>query len=318
MISSACPATYVSRPRKSLTTLPAVARAGDATAPTASSAATVSPIRSSARCTWPCHRRQRTCSTASAKRAPSWRSSFLLPGQPLTAWGTCTGLAPTVLDSSTMTRHLHPVSPVFLIRQVVPRCERDPHLSDSLICQIWALRVFWPARPGPPTDRHALLMAVWSDERRWGQEIGQGGCWSTDSPDLTKLLRPHRINTRDFDWPDRISKWSAPDAEHVMSSVNEIARGLDSLLRSGIPPDLVRAIPSILDVPCHRALIDRLECHEAGGSFSRMSRAIHVSAALSVAKPRRVLRAPLSLTTATLKSTPLSVGRTVYLDILAA
>jgi hypothetical protein len=42
-------------------------------------------IRSSARCTWPCHRRQRTCSTSSAKRAPSWRSSFLLPGQPLTA-----------------------------------------------------------------------------------------------------------------------------------------------------------------------------------------------------------------------------------------
>ena len=29
------------------------------------------------------------CSTASAKRAPSWRSSFLLPGQPLTVWATC-------------------------------------------------------------------------------------------------------------------------------------------------------------------------------------------------------------------------------------
>jgi hypothetical protein len=44
MISSACPATYVSRPHKSLTTLPAVARPGVATAATASSASAVSPI----------------------------------------------------------------------------------------------------------------------------------------------------------------------------------------------------------------------------------------------------------------------------------
>jgi hypothetical protein len=35
------------------------------------------------------HRRQVTCSTASAKRAPSRRSSSLLLGQPLTAWATC-------------------------------------------------------------------------------------------------------------------------------------------------------------------------------------------------------------------------------------
>src|SRR6202162_5893020 len=89
MISAACPATYVSRPRKSLPTLHAVEPAGDALEAMASSAATVSPIRSSARCTWPCHRRQRTCSTASAKRAPSCRSSFVMSGQPLTAWATC-------------------------------------------------------------------------------------------------------------------------------------------------------------------------------------------------------------------------------------
>jgi hypothetical protein len=43
MISSDCPATYASRLRKSLTTLPAAAPAGDATAATTSSAGTVSP-----------------------------------------------------------------------------------------------------------------------------------------------------------------------------------------------------------------------------------------------------------------------------------
>src|SRR5271157_162130 len=85
MISAACPATYVSRPRKSVPTLHAVAPAGDALEAVASSAATVSPIRSSARCTWPCHRRQRTCSTASAKRAPSWRS-FVRDVRPAFDW----------------------------------------------------------------------------------------------------------------------------------------------------------------------------------------------------------------------------------------
>jgi hypothetical protein len=54
------------------------------------------------------------------------------------------------------------------------------------------------------------------------------------------------------------------------------------------------------------------------GSFSRLSRVIHVSAAFSVAKPRSVLRTPLSPTTATLKPTPPSAGRTVYFDMLTA
>jgi hypothetical protein len=54
------------------------------------------------------------------------------------------------------------------------------------------------------------------------------------------------------------------------------------------------------------------------GSFSRLSRVIHVSAAFSVAKPRSVFRAPLSPTTETLKPTPSSAGRTVYFDKLTA
>jgi len=41
---------------------------------------------------------------------------------------------------------LHPVSPVFLIRQVVPWSERDPHFSDGLVSP-------WSASPSSPSNR---------------------------------------------------------------------------------------------------------------------------------------------------------------------
>src|SRR5216684_3016043 len=59
MISSDCPATYVSRPRSTRAILPAVAATGDAVSAVASIIAKVSPMRSSARMTWPSQRRQR-------------------------------------------------------------------------------------------------------------------------------------------------------------------------------------------------------------------------------------------------------------------
>src|SRR5215216_5021577 len=51
--------------------------------------ASISPMRSRARRTWPCQRRQRIRSTASASRAPSSRSPGASAGHPLAARATC-------------------------------------------------------------------------------------------------------------------------------------------------------------------------------------------------------------------------------------
>jgi len=49
---------------------------------------------------------------------------------------------------------LHPVSPVFLIRQVVPRSERDPHFSDGLLSEHGTKR-----KPSRPPGRHGGSVA---------------------------------------------------------------------------------------------------------------------------------------------------------------
>ena len=60
---------------------------------------------------------------------------------------------------------LHPVSPVFLIRQVVPRSERDPHFSDGLMLQKSTVRslepTMIPAKPpstAPPEPQSYIVM----------------------------------------------------------------------------------------------------------------------------------------------------------------
>ena len=66
-------------------------------------------------------------------------------------------LAPTALDSSTMTSPLHPVSPAFLMRQVVPRSRSHPHFSDGLLVKI--PRLIRLAR-NPETQRRPQFVSV--------------------------------------------------------------------------------------------------------------------------------------------------------------
>jgi hypothetical protein len=85
MMRPACPETQVSSPRSDAVTFAAAAGAAPALP---SSHASVSPMRSRARCTWPCQRRHRTRSSASASRTPSSGSPGVSSGHPSAACAT--------------------------------------------------------------------------------------------------------------------------------------------------------------------------------------------------------------------------------------
>ena len=65
----------VSRSRNSRDTFRAATAANSLLLATPSSVTNVSPMRSRARATWPCHKRQRIRSMISTRSAPVWRSS---------------------------------------------------------------------------------------------------------------------------------------------------------------------------------------------------------------------------------------------------